>query len=327
MLRFGIIGTNFISEWFIQGCQHSAGRAEPVAVMSRERSRAEAFATKNGLAHGVDSLDELFELVDAVYVATPHFAHHDQAVAAIAAGRHVLVEKTMAASAAEVRNIFDSAAEAGVVAMEAMRSLHTPAHQVIKQQAGELGTLRHARIEKYQYSSRYDAFRSGVVLNAFDPEMGNTALADIGVYCLQPAIDLFGPPRSATGVSLWLDNGFEGGGSMVLGHGDLVVDVTWSKVVAGLGPSVIHGEDATLIFDDPGETSEVLLQPRGGAPVVLWSAPKPKPAETMHHEIMAFCDQVDAGRTEPRWSQVSLITRELMDAHLARTTAQADSVS
>lgn len=314
MLRFGIIGTNFISEWFIEGCHGTGGRAKPVAVMSRDQQRAETFARDQGLEVGVDSLPALFEQVDAVYVASPNFAHHAQAIAAIEAGRHVLVEKTMAASHAQVADIFAAADRAGVVAMEAMRNLHTPEFQLVRQKLPELGTLRHARIEKYQYSSRYDAFRAGEVLNAFNPGLSNSALADIGVYSLQQAIDLFGEPRTAQGSSLLLHNGFEGGGSMVLEYDGLVVDVGWSKVVARLNPSVVHGEDAAITWDDPGETSNVTLHQRGQAPVVLFEQPRPRPAQTMSHEVENFCDQVEAGATDPRWRQVSLVTRQLMDA-------------
>ena len=66
MLRFGIIGTNFISEWFIQGCQHSAGRAEPVAVMSRDKARGAEFARRYELPHMVTDLDDLLALADAL---------------------------------------------------------------------------------------------------------------------------------------------------------------------------------------------------------------------------------------------------------------------
>ena len=59
MLRFGIVGTNFISEWFAQACRESNGRAEAVAVCSRDQARASAFAQRIGPADGFDDLDDL----------------------------------------------------------------------------------------------------------------------------------------------------------------------------------------------------------------------------------------------------------------------------
>ena len=59
----------------------------------------------------------------------------------------------------------------------------------------------------------------------------------------------------------------------------------------------------------------IVLWPRGGEPEVLYDVPTAAP-DNMHHELVAFADQVDAGATDARWSQLSVWARELMDAHL-----------
>lgn len=318
MLRFGIVGTNFISEWFAAACRETQGRAEAVAVCSRDKGRAAEFASTIGATGAYDNLTAMAADVDAIYIATPVSAHCRQALEAIAAGRHVLVEKTMGANADEVAQILDAATSAGVVAMEAVRNVHTPTHQMIKDAMAQIGVPRHARFEKLQYSSRYDAFRAGDVQNAFDPSLGNSSLADIGIYCLAPALDLFGVPQRTTGASAWLDNGFEGGGSILLDYGTHVVDVVYSKIAAGAGPSVINGEDGLISFNDPGEPSQVALRRRGGADEVLLDVPAVHPGDTMVHEVLDFVDQVDAGAADPRWSWLSLTCRQLMDEQLAR---------
>lgn len=171
-------------------------------IHSRDAARARQFADKIGVAGAYDDLDQLAAAVDAVYVASPVTSHHPQAIQAISAGRHVLVEKTMGATAGEVADILAAAERAGVVAMEAVRNVHAPAYRIVRDALAEIGVPRHARFEKLQYSSRYDAFRAGAVPNAFDPGLGNSALADIGVYCLQPTLDLFGTPPRTTGASV-----------------------------------------------------------------------------------------------------------------------------
>lgn len=198
MLRFGIIGTNFISDWFVSACRRS-GVCEPVAVFSRDADRGEAFAGRHGLAHNVTSLQALIERCDAVYIASPNLLHHEQASRAIEAGRHVLCEKTLAATAGQARDVFDRARRNRVVAMEATRSLYDPAWDAVRQRLPLLGPIHQVHFDKQQYSSRYDRFLAGERLNAFDPGLANSAAADIGVYCLEPALDLFGTPRGATG--------------------------------------------------------------------------------------------------------------------------------
>ena len=147
MLRFGIIGTNFISEWFVAACRATEGRAQVAAVCSRDAARAQQFADANGGGRGVDTPEALFELVDAVYVASPNLLHHPQAMAALAAGKHVLVEKTMGTDTAQVDEILTAARANKLVAMEAMRTVHAPAHQLVREHLADLGTIRHARFE------------------------------------------------------------------------------------------------------------------------------------------------------------------------------------
>lgn len=317
MTTFGIVGTNFISAWFVAACARTDGRAIPTAVCSRDLGRARQFGRAHGVPAAFDDLAAMVETVDAVYVASPIAAHAAQALTAISGGRHVLVEKTMGASASEVAQVLDAAAAAGVVAMEGVRNLHAPPHTLVADALGRLGAVRRVRFEKAQYSSRYDRVRAGERLNAFDPTLGNSALADIGVYCLQPALDLFGTPRTASGASVRLPNGFEAAGLMTLGYDAHVVEVAWSKVTAGVVPSVIDGEDASLLVDDLAEPSRIVLRHRGGDDEVILDHPTAA-ADTMHHEVLAFLDQVDAEETDRRWSDLTLASRRLMDAHLAR---------
>lgn len=314
-LRFGIVGTNFISDWFANACLRT-DVATPAAVVSREAGRGAEFAARHGFDVVADSIAEIASHVDAVYVASPNLLHHDHAVKALNAGKHVLIEKTMTASLAEAEEIFALADERGLVAMEATRHLHAPSHQLIRDLLPRLGIIRHARLAKCQYSSRYDRFRGGEILRAFDPSLANSALADIGVYVLEPALDLFGEPTSTAGSSVFLHNGFEGAGAMTLTYPDLLVQLTWSKITAGQAPSEFLGEDGAILIDDLGEPTRIEYRPRGDDSRVVWDQPNDGPS-TMHHQLRTFASQVRAGRTDPRWRDVTLATRRLMDAHQA----------
>ncbi len=317
MVRFGVIGTNFISDWFVGACARTDGAAVPTAVYSRAEGTGSAFAARHGIREVFTDLSQMCRAVDAVYIASPTGAHYDQAMMAIEAGRHVLVEKTMTQNAGQTEQIFAAAQTAGVVAMEATRSLHAPTHTLIRDAIAGIGTLRYAHLENLQYSSRYDRFLHGEVMNAFDPDLGNSALADIGVYCLEPALDWFGDPDSQNGASVRLENGFEALGSIQLVYPQMLVDVVYSKVAQSVTPSTIVGEGGTVTIDNLGQPTRVVLERRDGTTRVLLDLDGSEPSENMHYEINAFVAQLAAGRADPRWRDVTLRARQIMDAHLA----------
>ncbi|WP_099331660.1 Gfo/Idh/MocA family protein [Actinomyces minihominis] len=318
-MKFGIIGTNFVSSWFVEAARQTNGAVVPHGVFSRTIEGGAAFAQQHGLAASYSDLDGMFEDVDAVYVASPTSAHAGQALAAIARGRHVLLEKTMAENAEITRRVFAAAEDKGVVAMEATRSLHAPHHELIRQALQRLGKLRYAHLENLQYSSRYDRHRAGEAPNAFDPGLGNSAVADIGVYCLEPALDWFGIPHSTSGTSVRLENGFEALGSILLDYGSMLVDIVYSKVISSVTPSTIVGEGGALTIDNLAQPSHIELIPRIGTREVLLDAPHPAPVEGMHFELEEFARQVQMGGTEPRWRDITIAAREIMDEHLARS--------
>lgn len=317
MVGFGIIGTNFVSDWFVDACRQAG--SEPVAVFSRSRDRGSQFATKHGLTVAVDSLEALLTTagVDAVYIASPNAAHLPQSLQALSAGTHVLCEKTLGVDAGETSRIIEAARARGLVVLEAVRPVHDPTYDLIRNALARLGRLRSARFEKLQYSSRYDQILAGEHLNAFDPALGNSAVADIGVYTLQPALHLFGTPIRLSGASVRLANGFEASGTCLLDYDDFVVTCTWSKISSQVGPSIITGEQGSLTIDALSQPGVITLHPRTGPAEVLLDHGGRSDWSNMHHEIAAFVGFVERGEFPESFAELSLATRVVMDKQLA----------
>ena len=191
-IRFGMVGTGFIADWVLAGARQDA-RFEAVAICSRSQERADAFAAKHGIPHTFTSLGQMAAspLVDAVYIATPNFLHASQSILCMRHGKHVLCEKPLASNAREARQMVAVARECGVTLMEAMISTLNPNFRVVQEYLPRLGTIRRYFASFCQYSSRYDKFRQGIVLNAFNPELSNGAMMDIGVYTVYPMVALF----------------------------------------------------------------------------------------------------------------------------------------
>ena len=104
-------------------------------------------------------------------------------------------QKVMAINEQEAETMIACAKKNHVILLEAMRSDFDPAFELVKEQLPRIGTLRRVEFEFCQYSSRYDNFLNGIVENAFDPELLNSAARDIGVYCIHAIVRLFGEPE------------------------------------------------------------------------------------------------------------------------------------
>ena len=116
VIRWGIVGPGRIAESVAPDFAH-VENAELVAVASRSQERAQAFADKHGIARAYGGYGGILgdEEVDALYIATPHPQHEAIALAAIAAGKAVLVEKSFTATVAGAQRVIDLArARAGL---------------------------------------------------------------------------------------------------------------------------------------------------------------------------------------------------------------------
>ncbi len=318
-IRFAVIGTNFISDRFADAVAHTEG-AEISAVISRKRETADAFADKYGIPHRFADLSEALgsDTFDALYIATPNFTHKEIALRALRAGKHVLCEKIVADSLSDFLEMRSCAKERGLVLLEAMRPDFDPAYDVIRNALPRLGTLRRASLEYDQYSSRYDAFRHGEVLPAFDPSIGNNALADIGIYPLHMAVSLFGKPSATVSLGIPLANGFHGAGVILMTDAGkhMTVTVTYSKITDSVNPSVIEGEDGALTFRPVSSPTEIVFTPRRGEREILFSR---TPYNNMEHEVRAFLAMID-GKLDPEpFLDVSAQTLEIYDTVRSET--------
>lgn len=318
-MRVGIVGTNFISDWVVDASREVSD-FHPTTVYSRSAARGESFRAQHGLDRAVDDYADLLsdQEIDAVYIASPMAAHATQTIAALEAGKHVLCEKTLGCSRTEFDAIVAAAETNRRVVVEEVRPLFDPAWQVIRDALPRIGALRRAAFEKCQYSSRYDAFRAGEVRNAFRPELGNSALRDIGVYCLHPALDLFGVPASVQSASVRLSNGFEAQGSILLEYSGHVVELSYSKITTSVRPSILEGEDGTIVIDSVAEPSTVDLIPRDGEAERLVSAPLEGAQQNLSDALAGFVDLVAAGETHHRRLEISGWAVDVIDQVEAR---------
>lgn len=262
-IKLGVIGTNFVSDWLCDTVKEAEG-IELYGLYSRTEEKGKAFAEKHGIGRLFLDMDELFlSGIDAVYIASPNFCHYEQTKKALEAGLHVLLEKPATLNRTQFEFLLSMAQEKGLVLLEAMRPVHDPALGVIKDAIGKIGTLRRANLEYCQYSSRYDAFRRGEVMNAFNPAFGNASVMDLGCYAIAVCVALFGKPEAVSSKSHKLENGFEGMGQAVFEYPTLSVNLAWAKICESVTPSYVMGEDGSVLIGKVSTLDKVELALRG----------------------------------------------------------------
>ena len=188
-IRWGIVGPGNIAARFAQAVKN-VNCAELVAVASREPERAAAFAETFDIPHvfcGYENMADS-DLVDAIYIATPHPFHMPCAQLFLNAGKHVLCEKPMCVNARQAQELKECAEKNGVFLMEAMWTRFLPA--ILEAKAivdrGEIGEVMGIEAD-FCYRTEW-----GTVPRLFLPELAGGGLLDVGTYCLHFAAIFLG---------------------------------------------------------------------------------------------------------------------------------------
>ncbi|MGC1520224.1 MAG: Gfo/Idh/MocA family oxidoreductase [Steroidobacteraceae bacterium] len=199
-LRFGILGTARIARSFVEGLRASR-RVVVSAVASRDADKACGFAKDLDIARHFGSYEQLLadREIDAVYVPLPNSLHAEWSIAAARAGKHVLCEKPLAATAGEARAMFEAARQHGVHLAEGYPYRAQP--QTLKlRELLEGGVIGDVRLIQATFG-----FTLGTGGNIrLDPRLAGGALMDVGVYPVSLARMIAGArPMRVQAVAQW----------------------------------------------------------------------------------------------------------------------------
>jgi xylose dehydrogenase (NAD/NADP) len=264
-LRWGLLSTANINRRLIPAIR-AAERAELVAVASRDLARAGAYAAKWEIPRVHGSYEAMLDdpEIDAVYISLPNSLHAEWAVRAAQAGKHVLCEKPLAITLAEVDRIIAAAESAGVVVIEAVMYLHHPLLHKARQlvQEGAIGQVKLVRGAFSFFMDRPDDVR-------WDPELGGGSLWDVGSYPVSFVRWIAGEPQQIFGWQTLgesaVDTAFAGllrYGSGALGAFDCGFQHQFrmeAEVVGTQGvlvvdrPYIVGAESRILLRTDAGE--------------------------------------------------------------------------
>jgi len=315
MIRFAVVGTNWITKSFIDAA-HESGKLKLTAVYSRTLENAKALGHDYPVEHYFDSLEALAasDAIDAVYIASPNSLHCEQTLLFLNHKKHVICEKPLSSTLAEAEQAIRCANDNQVVLFEAFKTAYLPNFLHMKSTLGRMGPLRKAIFNYCQYSSRYQRYLAGENPNTFNPAFSNGSIMDIGYYCLASSVALFGEPNTVVASATLLESGVDAQGTVLMGYknttyGDFEVVINHSKVSDSLLPSEIQGEEGTLQIDKLSECQTLRYTPRGGQTLDLT---QPQHINTMLYEAETFATLVDSKFYGHPGLEVSRITAKLL---------------
>ncbi|MBR6619022.1 MAG: Gfo/Idh/MocA family oxidoreductase [Clostridia bacterium] len=281
-MKYAVIGTSWITEEFIMGANLVEGM-ELLGVYSRSYSKGKALAEKFGAPRVFVDLHDLARNADveAVYVASPNSLHYEQCKLLLKSGKHVLCEKPITVEPEELAELQALAAEQGKVYMEAIMYMHNPVRPKLKASMQALGNITSAHFDFSQLSSKYPAYKNGENPNIFNPEFATGSLMDLGIYCIYPALDLFGMPKSIWSTATFLESGADGNGMAVFKYDNMLLTLTWSKLAQGFCGSEITGDGGSVTIDSISQLNGIKFCRKGGEPVEVVG-------ETEKHVIMSY---------------------------------------
>ncbi|MBC3194746.1 Gfo/Idh/MocA family oxidoreductase [Pseudonocardia sp. C8] len=293
-VKWGIIGPGRIAGKIAPDFGHVRD-AELVAVASRSTERAEAFARSHGIGRVHTGYRSIIDDdgVDVLYIATPHPQHRALALAALEAGKAIMVEKAFTVSSVATREIAAAARNRGVFAMEGMWTRFFPAVVRLRELLAE-GAIGEVRSVQADLGVRN---RSAVDDRFFSPQLGGGALFDVGVYVISFAQMILGSPSVIAASGALAPSGVDLEESILLGWPDgrsaaLQVSLQCAmpgsaRVIGTEGwievPPRFHHPDRIVVHRFGAEPEEIVLPATGAG---------------FTHEIEEVTRRVAAGETE-----------------------------
>ncbi len=247
-MKLAVLGTGKIVQEFLPMIQQVTD-VELVALLSTPRSldKAKEMQAQYQVQEVYTDYETLLgnAIIDTVYVALPNHLHYQYTKAALLQGKNVICEKPFTLNAQQLQELIQIATEKRLILLEAITNQYLNNFLQIKKDLAQLGKIKIVECNYSQYSSRYDAFKEGKILPAFDPQKGGGALMDINIYNIHFIVGLFGKPEKVQYLAN-IERDIDTSGILVLDYGAFKAVCIGAKDSTAQIRSVIQGTDGSI---------------------------------------------------------------------------------
>lgn len=250
-MKLGILGTGMIVKDLLTTFHRLTFEKVEILAVPQAKEEVEALCKEYHLDGYTFDYDQMLDSdIDTIYVALPNFLHFSFAKKALEHGKNVIIEKPITANITELKILEKLAKKQGKIMLEAMNIHYLPAYQEVKKYLNQVGKVKIVSFNYSQYSSRYNAFKEGTVLPAFDYHKAGGALMDLNVYNIHGIVGLFGTPKEVF-YQANVEKGIDTSGILTLDYDTFKVVSIGAKDCKAPVVSTIQGDGGVIRMNVP----------------------------------------------------------------------------
>ena len=197
-MNLGIVGAGMIVKDFLS-FTHELPEIKLEAIVARNIENLKNLQNIYNIKQIYTDLDECLSSpsIDTIYVAVPNNLHYSVAKKALEAGKNIICEKPFTLNYHETVELFELAESKNLILIEAITNQYLPNYLEIKENLSQIGNIRLVECNFSQLSSRYEAFKKGIIAPVFDKNQGGGVLGDLNIYNIHFVVGLFGSPKNS----------------------------------------------------------------------------------------------------------------------------------
>lgn len=289
-MKLGIIGSGMIVEHLLQFI-HDIHDIELVHISGTKRSEEKVKKLKDEHRFKRYSTDynELLndQEVDTIYVALPNHLHYEYTKLALQANKHVILEKPFTSTLEEAMELKELAMHKNLFLWEAITNQYFPNYFKVKELLSSLGNIKIIQSNFSQYSSRYNAFKEGTILPAFDYTKSGGALMDLNIYNIHFLVGLFGKPKDVHYYPN-IEHNIDTSGILILEYESFQCVCIGAKDCKAPLSNTIQGDQGCLHISTPLSIMDTLEMSMNNGDYRVYNLNDDK--HRMYHEFIAFLD-------------------------------------
>ena len=252
-IKVGIIGAGMIV-YDMFNFIHEIETIEIKAISATKNSeeKLKQLKEKHHLANTYTNYLDMLENdeIDTVYVASPNHLHYGMVKASLLKGKHVICEKPFTSNKKELDELVEIATKKGLFLVEAISNQYLKNYLSIKENLPQLGNIKIVQCNYSQYSSRYNAFKEGNIMPAFDYKKSGGALMDLNIYNIHFVVGLFGQPLRVDYLAN-IEKNIDTSGVLLMDYGHFKCVCIGAKDCASPVTTNIQGDMGCIHLDTP----------------------------------------------------------------------------